>query len=65
MVNVSLFQNLTLYLLIFMKAYIYMFTSFFKNLHQSTLTITDMKFQIWLANGNIILNSPSVCGLRL
>ena len=42
MVNVFLFENLILYLLIFMYAYFYMFASFFKNLHQSTLTITNM-----------------------
>ena len=56
MVNVFLFENLILYFLIFMYAYIYMFASFFKNLYQSTLN--NYKYDLQM------LDSPSVCGLK-
>ena len=56
MVNVFFFENLTLYLLIFMNACIYMFTSFFKNLHQRTLTITNMTCKCLIRPRCVALN---------
>ena len=57
MVNVFFFENLTLYLLIFMYACIYMFTSLFKNLATSKDT-NNYKYDLQM------LDSPSVCGLK-
>ena len=57
MVNVFLFENLILYLLIFMYAYTYMFASFFKNLATSKYT-NNYKYDLQM------LDSPSVCGLK-
>ena len=55
----------------YLKIY-FIFTNVYVSIYlyvHLVLWITYIKvhsqFQIWLANSNIILNSPSVCGLRL